>query len=289
MAKHLTGSKHTSENMMATERITPATKTHGGKNYLARQIITLMPEHHHYLEPFCGGMAVLLHKNPKRVSEVVNDLNGNLTDFLRVIQRENLFEKFLRRVQAIPFSRREWDDATRRLGEEPDASRVDRAVWFFICNRMSLAGRMDAFSGITKTRTRGDRNAEVNAWLGAVEGLPEVHNRLMQVVIENRPAVDLMKNHDVKGCLMYCDPPYPASTRSCPSVYGEFEMSDKDHRTFLATAKALKHAKVMISGYPCEMYDTALSEWNRHTFDMANNAAGGKTKERKTEVVWTNY
>ncbi len=274
---------------MATDRITPPIKWHGGKFYLAQQIIDLMPAHHHYLEPFSGGLAVLFRKNPEGVSEVINDLNGDLTDFFRVLQRQKLFEKFLRRVQAIPFSRREWDDATRRLGEEPDASRVDRALWFFICNRMSLAGRMDAFSGITKSRTRGDRNAEVNAWLGAVEGLCEVHNRLMQVVIENRPAVQLMKGHDVKGCVQYCDPPYLACTRVAKNVYGEFEMTNDDHREFLAVAKSVKHAKVLISGYRSELYDTALKNWNRHEFEVANNAAGGDTKKRMTEVVWSNY
>ena len=88
---------------------------------------------------------------------------------------------------------------------------------------------------------------------------------------------------------MYSDPPYPASTRSAPDVYGEYEMTDDDHREFLAVAKSLKHAKVMISGYPSELYDEALKGWERHEFDVANHAASGKVKERKIEVVWTNY
>ncbi|MBP3957793.1 DNA adenine methylase [Gemmata sp. G18] len=131
-------------------------------------------------------------------------------------------------------------------------------------------------------------NGEASAWLGAVEGLGEVHRRLIRVVIENRPAVEVMRGHDVKGCLMYCDPPYPAGTRSSPDVYGEYEMTD-DHRAFLAVAKSIKHAKVLISGYPCELYDKALKDWGRHEFDVANHAAGGKSKKRMREVVWTNY
>ncbi|MFO0822512.1 MAG: DNA adenine methylase [Gemmataceae bacterium] len=274
---------------MTRTAITPPLKTHGGKHYLAMWLISLMLRHLHYVELFGGGLSVLLRKDPTGVSEVANDLNGDLINFFRVIQREESFAKFRRRVSAIPFSRTEWEDAERHLREQPNADEVDRAVWFFMFNRMSLAGRMDTFTGVTKSRTRGNMNAEVNAWLNTVEGLPEVHARLRRVLIENRPAIDLMRGHDVDGALMYADPPYPAETRTSPGVYGRYEMSDKDHLEFLAAAKALKHAKLMISGYPCPMYDTALKSWNRHTFGVANHASGGKQKERKVEVVWTNY
>ena len=246
-----------------------------------------MPEHRHYVEPFCGGMAVLLRKDPEGVSEVANDVNGNLTNFYRVLRSERLFGKFLRRVRLTPFGRDSWEEARRRLAELPADRRVARAAAFFVLNRMSLAGRNNDFTGITKTRTRGGMNAEVNAWLGGVEGLRQVHDRLKRVVVENRPAVRLMKGHDVKGCVMYCDPPYPACTRSSPDAYGEFEMSDGDHEEFLAVAKSLRHAAVLISGYPCEMYDEALADWDRHEFDVPNHAAGGKSKGRRIEVVWT--
>src|SRR4051812_13153368 len=104
--------------MKATTRITPPLKWHGGKGYLAADIIDLMPEHHHYVEPFCGGMAVLLRKDPEGVSEVANDLSGDLTNFFRVLQRPESFEKFRRRVGAIPFGRVEWDHARRKLREQ---------------------------------------------------------------------------------------------------------------------------------------------------------------------------
>lgn len=270
-------------------RLTPPVKWHGGKTYLADRIIGLMPKHHHYVEPFFGGGAVLLGKNPEGVSEVVSDQNGDLINLFRVLQREKSFERFRRRVAAIPFSRVEWEDARRNLREQPEANKVARAAWFFVLNRMSLAGRMDAFTGITKTRTRGGMNAEVNAWRGSVDGLAAVHERLSRVLVENRPAVEVMRGHDVEGCVMYCDPPYPAGTRKSPAVYGEYEMTDADHREFLKVAKSLKLAKVLISGYPCDLYDKALKGWERHEFAVANHAAGGKSKERKTEVVWANF
>jgi DNA adenine methylase len=165
---------------------------------------------------------------------------------------------------------------------------VERAAAFFVVNRQSFAGRMKEFAPITKTRTRRGMNEQTSAWWGAVEGLPEVHNRLKRVVIEDRPAIELVPCYDVPGAVLYADPPYLASTRSAPDVY-EFEMRDSDHAEFLEAANAVKHAKMLISGYRCQLYDESLRRWNRHEREVANNAASGDTKERKFEFVWTNY
>jgi DNA adenine methylase len=290
MTERKKGSEPEAEGRATAPRLTSPLKWHGGKYYLTKPILDLMPkEHRHYVELFGGGLAVLWAKNPVGVSEVVNDVNGNLTNLYRVLKSEKLFAKFLRRVQAIPFSRIEWEEARQNLAEQPNARRVARAVWFFVLNRMSLAGRMKEFASISKTRTRGGMNEQVSAWQGVVEDLPAIHERLWRVVVENKPAIELMPAHDVEGCVQYCDPPYLACTRTAKNVYGEFEMSDKDHRRFLEVAKSLKHAKVLISGYPSELYDKVLKSWNRRTFDRANSAAGGETKRRMTEVVWMNY
>src|SRR5437868_4971415 len=99
---------------LAAPRITPPLKWHGGKQYLARRIVGLMPPHVHYVEPFAGGLAVLLTKSPEGVSEVVNDLYADLTNFWRVLQTPDAFDRFRRVVEAIPFSEVEWHDAHER-------------------------------------------------------------------------------------------------------------------------------------------------------------------------------
>lgn len=269
---------------------TPPLKWHGGKWYLAAWLASLMPRgYRHYVELFAGGANLLLSLDPSGVSEVLNDLNGELANLYRVLQRNELFADFRAALELIPFGRGQWKEARQWLRKRPDAGRVERAVRFFVLNRMSLAGRMDAFTGVTKTRTRCGMNAEVAAYLGAVDGLADVHRRLRRVLIENRPAVDLIPKHDVDGAVLYCDPPYVAGTRAAPLAYGEYEMSDADHAEFLAAVTAVEHAKVMVSGYGCRLYDRQLKGWNRHERDVANHAAGGERKARKTEVVWTNY
>ena len=88
-------------------------KTHGGKHYLAQKIISLMPLHTHFVEPYAGGLAVLLAKPCEGISEVVNDLDGRITNFWQVLQDEDLFARFQRRVQVIPFSQNEWRRPSR--------------------------------------------------------------------------------------------------------------------------------------------------------------------------------
>jgi DNA adenine methylase len=147
---------------------------------------------------------------------------------------------------------------------------------------------MERFTSVTKTRTRRRMNGEVSAWLSAIDGLPDVHARLRRVLVLNRPALEVIRQQDGPQTLFYCDPPYLHETRTTCNVYGPLEMSTSDHQEFLDTIRSVK-GRVMVSGYPSELYDHVLTGWSRHTFDMPNQAAGGSSKRRMTEVVWCNY
>src|SRR5690606_12882947 len=127
--------------------LTPPLKWHidGGKHYLAKRIIELMPPHVHYVEPFFGGGAVLLAKNPEGVSEVVNDSNRDLTAFWQVLMNPELFEQFRRHVEAMPFSSELFDNSKAHL-ESGWGSVVDRAVSFFVVARQSRQGLMKDFA-----------------------------------------------------------------------------------------------------------------------------------------------
>lgn len=272
---------------MATGTLTLPLKWHGGKHYLAPKIVEKMPPHKHYVEPYAGGLAVLLAKNPDGVSEVVNDLHGNLMTFWGVLQDTNTFKKFARIVQATPFSEVEWEQADNGLRNATDADPVQRAVWLFIACRQSLAGRMTDFATLSRTRTRRGMNEQASAWLNAIEGLPAIHSRLKRVAVLNRPALEVICQQDGPDTLFYLDPPYLHQTRTSRKAYA-YEMTEADHKELLDVVRKCK-GKVMLSGYPSELYDRALADWDRHTFDLPNNAAGGKTKRRETEVLWCNF
>ena len=82
--------------------ITKPHKWHGGKHYLAKRIIELMPRHTHYVEPYFGGGAVLFRKPFDDYSEVVNDMDGDLVNFWRVLQDPDSFDESYRRIEATP-------------------------------------------------------------------------------------------------------------------------------------------------------------------------------------------
>lgn len=271
--------------------LVPPLKWHGGKHYLAGRIVALMPPHTHYVEPYAGGLAVLIAKSPDGVSEVVNDVDGRLTNFWKVLQDESMFAEFHRLVEAIPFSELEWREARHAsaLVRQPLGKNemIREAAAFFVLCRQSLAGRMKSFASLSRNRTRRNMNEQASAWITAVDGLPAVHERIRRVVVLDRPAVEVLRSEDGQDTIFYLDPPYLKETRSVPDVYG-FEMSLDDHCELLDLVRNVR-GKIMLSGYPSDLYDTALADWNRHTFDLPNNAAAGKSKARETEVLWCNF
>ena len=81
--------------------------------------------------------------------------------------------------------------------------------------------------------------------------------------------------------LHYVDPPYPKSTRGDTGDDYRFEMTDDDHRKMASVLKELK-GPVVISGYPCELYDVELfPDWRR---EQRGAYADGARK--RTEVLW---
>lgn len=287
-------------------------KWHGGKYYLAKKIVELMPRHLHYVEPYFGSGAVLFARDPndqrlewgtksheRGVSEVVNDINSDLTNFWRVLANPHAFRAFSRFLQAVPFSEREWNRsnglAKNGLVAPEETQEVQAAIHFFLHCRQSLAGRMKSFAPLSKNRTRRGMNEQASAWLSAIEGLPEAHARLRGVVSYCRDALEVIRKEDGRKTLFYCDPPYlhvdedGEPVRASPDVY-QHEMTIEQHIDLLETLDDIS-GHFLLSGYPNKIYDRyALREgWRRVDFNLPNNAAGGDSKRRMTECVWMNY
>lgn len=265
-------------------------KWHGGKSYLAKQIVALMPPHLTYCEPFFGGGSVLLAKDPEGISEVANDLNGALMNFWATLSNQNTFHQFKRWVEATPFSERCFELSQHSdYVADPNSIDPSAAVAFFVRCRQSLAGRMDSFAPLSRTRTRRGMNEQVSAWLSAVEGLPVVHSRLKRVAVTNRPAVKVIKDLDRKDTLFYCDPPYVKETRAAKEVY-QHEMSHSDHEELLEALLQID-GKFILSGYPSDLYNRyrMLGNWFTREIEIDNKAASGATKRKMTECLWMNF
>jgi DNA adenine methylase len=288
--------------------LTQPIKRHGGKAYLAEWIISQMPPRAvnpnapadsdrgwvHYVEPYFGGGSVLLAQDPEGISEVVNDLDGELTNFWRVLQSVELFGEFKRFIETMPCSSVEFEYAKRTLqavrhqpvGEKPNAN---RAGCFFIVCRQSRQALGRDFATIARNRTRRGMNELPSAWLSSIEGLPDVHARMRRVVVLNAHAPKVIKQQDGNRTLYYVDPPYLHETRSTTGEY-EHEMTRSQHVELLETLAKI-NGRFILSGYPSTLYTEYADRygWHYESKQIDNKASGAEIKELKTECLWMNF
>jgi len=90
-------------------------------------------------------------------------------------------------------------------------------------------------------------------WLGGVELLPEIAERLLRVQIENRPATEVITLYDSPETLFYCDPPYIHGTRGDSNAY-QYEMTDHDHQELAELLNSVK-GLVAFSNYESPLLD----------------------------------
>ena len=259
----------------------------GGKYYLARWIIEQIPEHRVYIEPF-GGMANVLLKKQLSEVEVFNDLDGRVVNFFRVIRDHTSFHELKRRCELTPYSREEFS----KLCETPEPNDpIGRAWWFFVRCRQARGGlglsKITKKAWATSTRTRRQMPEPVSKYLSAIDGLEAVADRFRHVVIEQMPAIELIKKYDKPDVLFYCDPPYPGSTRSGgrADMYA-VEMTDTEHEGLLKTLNTCA-SKVMISSYDSDLYQCHLGQWRRA--DKSMHVQFSNSGGDRSELLWMNF
>jgi DNA adenine methylase len=278
-------------------------KWHGGKHPLAKRFVAMMPPHLNYVEPFAGGLAVLLERDATRdwmadgssqtllssergSGEFVNDLDGELMNFWAVLKSPEQFARLVRTLEATPTGEPVFEAACK---DAASLDPVDRAASFFVRCRQSRAATFKDFTTLAKSRTRRGMNELPSAWLTAIEGLPAIHARLQRVVLLNSPALEVIRRLDHELTLFYVDPPYLHETRATTGQYAH-EMTADDHAALLEALASIK-GKFMLSGYHSVMHDQWAAEHGFHLteFKVANHASGGKTKRVMSECVWTNF
>lgn len=256
---------------------------YGGKFSHLKWLLPLLPKCHHYCEPFGGSAAVLLNRHPSSV-ETYNDLDGEVVNFFRVLRNET--DELVKAIALTPFSREEFFQAVSPNGS--DLSLIERARRFYVRARQSRTGLAQTASlgrwANCKNTSRAGMSGVVSRWLGSVEGLPEIAQRLLRVQIENRPALELIKLYDADGTLFYCDPPYVHSTRGDKRAYG-YEMDDAEHRDLAAVFSHCK-GKAAVSGYRCDVMDEIYRGWRR--FEAPAKTCHS-VKKLRSEVLWMNY
>lgn len=256
---------------------------YGGKFNHLNWLLPLLPEATHYCEPFAGSAAVLLNRKPAPV-ETYNDIDGEVVNFFRVLRDQQ--EDLIQAIGLTPFSREELRLAVEESTE--GLSNLERARRFFVRARQVRTGLAQTASAgrwaHCKLTSRAGMAGAVSRWLGSVEGLSEIVQRLLRVQIENVPAIEVIQRYDSEETLFYCDPPYPHDSRGDIHAY-RYEMTDKDHEELAEVLTNLK-GKVALSGYRCELLDKLYKDWN---YIESPSKQCLSVKQSRTEILWTNY
>lgn len=159
----------------------------------------MMPAHESYCEVFAGAAWVFFRKEPSKY-EVINDLDGDLICFYRILQ--NHIEEFLKQFKWLLASR-EWFEDFKRQQAAGGLTDIQRAARYYYLQRMCFGGRV-------KGRTFGANPGgppRINL-LRMEEELSGVHLRLARVTIENLPWDSFIAKYDRPNTLFYYDPPY---------------------------------------------------------------------------------
>lgn len=252
----------------------PVSRYLGGKFRAAPKIIGFFPPHRTYCEPY-GGFASVLLRKPRSRAEIYNDIDDEIDNLFRVLRSPVEGRELVRQVHYTPFSRHEYEAAFLPASDPIEQARrtLVKAGMGFGSN--SIHKRSGFRHGFTRTG-----QVPAGDWANLPPALEEIVERLRGVIIEGRPALEVIARYDTEQTLFYVDPPYPHSVRGSDSRY-RHEMTDDDHRELAQVLHQVK-GMVVLSGYGCPLYDAELyPDWQRVEF--STHADGGRDR---TEVLW---
>lgn len=261
-----------SAQSVAPPAMRPALKYYGSKVALAGWLISHFPPHAHYCEPFGGGGAVLLAKEPSAL-ETYNDLDDGVVTFFRVLRERPA--DLVRAIELTPFAKAEFE-----LSYLPADDDLERARRFYVRSWQARSGGQWR-AGWRRVKNPA-QNRTIDTWQ-PVDHLYAIAARLRRVQIEQDDALKVVRRYDRPDTLFYCDPPYPASTRGRWAKTGyAVEMTDDDHRRLAETLHGVA-GMVVLSGYDCDLYRELYPDWRSET--RATTTDGGFSR---VEVLWLN-
>lgn len=249
----------------------------GSKARIADWIVSLLPTHQHYVEPYAGGLSVLLAKQPAPM-ETVSDLDAELITFWRVLRDRPT--ELIRACALTPHSRTELAAAHEPAEDELELA---RRIWCRLAQGRSGTLRN---TGWRHYINPAGSSIGMPGYMDAyVDRLAAAAERLHHVSLESLPALDLIAKYgDAKDVLLYVDPPYLGTTR--PWSNYRIEMKTEEQHRELAAALADCKATVVLSGYHSPLYDELYTGW--HRYEQQSMTGNAKAAKDRTEVLWAN-
>ncbi|MFX1705015.1 DNA adenine methylase [Chitinophaga sp. CC14] len=264
---------------MNQKKMKPPFSFYGGKQRLAPIINTYIPPHYLYGELFAGSAALFFLKHPSPV-EVLNDTNGLLINFFKVVTTR--FEDLRTEVIQTLSSRRTYDQAVVicKFPELFDPVKQAWAIWL-LCNQ-GFAGKPGAGWGFDRTN-----NASTSrAFHARTDFVYNIAKRLEKTQLENADALYILKARDSAGSFFYLDPPYINTAQGPYSGYRNI-----DYQQLLNCLATIK-GKFLLSSFPTDLLSTYCREqgWHQKVIEINGDVSrkSGRLKS-KSEVITTNY
>lgn len=250
----------------------------GGKFYLAKHIIPLMPKHHCYVEPFGGGGHVLTQKDPSKV-EVWNDIDGDLINFLMTLRTDKT--QLLEALSSLPTSRSLCEKWQQEPMPEDDFQRAVR--WYYLLRQTIVPAN---------NQKSGWRHGKIKSvafdYQNSVKRLNDFEERIRAVNIECLDFRDLIERYDSPETFFFIDPPYVGREGAYKGGF-----TRQDHIELAQLLSTIK-GKALVSYYHDPLIDSLYKDWN--LFEVDGLVAPGVTKAEKCqkkrkeiECFFTNY
>ncbi len=259
-------------------RVVQPISYYGGKQRLAKRIIALIPDHNLYAEVFAGGAAIFFAKEPSAL-EVINDTNGELINFYKVLKTQ--YKKLAKEIQSTLHSR-ELHNEARVVYANPNLFNEVKRAWavWVLANQSfgSMLGDVWRCDYKDNSCSKSLRNKRQNFTKKFAE-------RLELAQIECRDALQVIASRDQKEAFFYCDPPYFNSNMG---HYGGY--TEKDFENLLELLSKIK-GKFLLSSYPSDilMKYTKKFKWHTQKMEMSVSINGRSNGKRKTEMLTANY
>ena len=215
--------------------------------------------------------------------ETYNDIDSELINFFRTLRNQE--SKLIKAISLTPFSR---EELAKACEPADNLTRLERARRFYVRARQTRTGLAQTSSkgrwAHCVLTSRAGMAGAVSRWLGSVEGLAEIAQRLQRVQIENAPAVEVVGRYDTADTVFYLDPPYIHSARGDSAAYG-FEMTNDEHVELSEVLHSIR-GRAVLSGYRTELYDQFYADWRR---EDAPVRICHSVRQPRQESAWMNF
>lgn len=261
-------------------------KVPGSKWRLAREIVARLPRRPVYVEPYFGSGAILMAK-PRWPSELVNDIDGRVVALFRVLRDRPA--DLARAVALTPFAREEWDEVRAAAAEGDDGERggdLEVARRFLVASHMSHGAAGHGASGWRNDAHSGRGPNVAREWTRLPVKIERAADRFRGVMIECRPAADILARYAGEEVAVVADPPYPRE-----SVHGRrtrcyrHEMLEVEDHEPLLDLLARHRGPAVACSYRNDLYDARLLGAGWEVLEFAAQAEHGA---ERVEALYLN-